>query len=635
MSNIPLGGRTKHFSHNWHQITQDPFILSCIKGCTIEFSETPFQISPAYQLNFNHLEKAALTEKISELLKDNVISKCTLEEGDYLNNVFLREKRGKLGEAPKYRIILNMKTLNKNFVEKVHHKMDTLKTVLHLMEPGCFMASIDLKNAFHTIPMDPEYTKFLKFQIDNITYRYNVLPMGFTDSPRLFCKILKPVLVYLRKQALISSLYIDDFYLQGDSYEECAHNVKVTLTTLKKLGFEISEKSTLTPHTQLEHLGFVLNSENMTISLSESKREQITQLILSSLHSTSLTVRDVAKLVGTLIASFPAVKYGLLYHRELELLKINALKGSYFFDKPVSLNSACIRQLTWWLKEGVFSGNVISHGNADVVMQCDSSGYAWGALRLDDSNKKTQGLWDDIEAQSDINILETKACLLGVKALCTDLHNCHLQVQLDNTTAVSHINNMGGVRTLPCNYLTQQLILWCKHRNIWISACHIAGKDNVDADDLSRNINDKIEWALDQASFDHICHLMGTPEIDLFASRINKKLPRYISFLPDAEAEAINAFHHKWQEFSYIFPPFNLIPRILQKILEDKTPSVLIIVPNWPGTAWFPKLSRMSRCPPMLIKHKIDLLHLPHKPGALHPLMPKLRLMAALLSGRN
>ena len=216
------------------------------------------------------------------------------------------------------------------------------------------MASIDLKSAFHTIPMDPEYTKFLKFQIDNITYRYNVLPMGFTDSPRLFCKILKPVLVFLRKQKLLSSLYIDDFYLQGDSYEDCAHNVKVTLLTLKKLGFEISEKSMLTPNTQLEHLGFVLNSESMSISLSENKREQIIQLIRSSLHSTSLTVRDVAKLVGTLIASFPAVEYGLLYHRELELLKINALKALIILTNlPSSTQLAFISSLGG-LKKGFF-----------------------------------------------------------------------------------------------------------------------------------------------------------------------------------------------------------------------------------------------------------------------------------------
>ena len=176
-----------------------------------------------------------------------------------------------------------MKSLNKQFVELIHHKMDSLKSCIYLMEKDCFMASIDLKNAFHTIPMDPEYTKYLKFQVGNKTYKYLVLPMGFRDSPRLFCKILKPVLAFLRKQSLLSSLYIDDFYLQGISYEDCLHNVNITLQTLKKLGFDVSDKSVLVPKQELEHLGFVLNSINMTISLSENKKEHISQLLETSL----------------------------------------------------------------------------------------------------------------------------------------------------------------------------------------------------------------------------------------------------------------------------------------------------------------------------------------------------------------
>ena len=110
MSNISLGGRTKHHYQQWQTITQDPFVLSCILGCKINFTQVPIQTTPSFQLKFNSLEKAALNEKISELLKDGVITKCTLEEGDYLNNVFLREKKGSNGEATKYRIILNMKT---------------------------------------------------------------------------------------------------------------------------------------------------------------------------------------------------------------------------------------------------------------------------------------------------------------------------------------------------------------------------------------------------------------------------------------------------------------------------------------------------------------------------------------------
>ena len=65
--------------------------------------------------------------------------------------------------------------------------------------------------------------------------------------------------------------------------------------------------------------------------------------------------------MGTLIASFPAVLYGPLYHRELEILKINSLKERYNFENKVILNSGCINQLSWWIQEGLSSGNIISH----------------------------------------------------------------------------------------------------------------------------------------------------------------------------------------------------------------------------------------------------------------------------------
>ena len=131
------------------------------------------------------------------------------------------------------------------------------------------------------------------------------------------------------------------------------------------------------------------------------------------------------------------------------------MEGSFNFDRKVTLNAACIAQIKWWLYEGIFSGNVISHGNPDFIIQSDSSGFAWGALLLDNDNKKTQGLWNEEEAQWDIN-------MLGVQALCKDLHHCHLQLQIDNTTAVAYINKMGGTHSLSCNAIAIELILWCK-----------------------------------------------------------------------------------------------------------------------------------------------------------------------------
>ena len=56
------------------------------------------------------------------------------------------------------------------------------------------------------------------------------------------------------------------------------------------------------------------------------------------------------------------------------------------------------------------------------------------------------------------------------------------------------------------------------------------------------------------------------PEIDLFASRLNHQFSRYISYKPDLDAEAVNAFTMSWSDVIFCaFPPFCIIPSVLQK----------------------------------------------------------------------
>ncbi|GFO27390.1 transposon ty3-i Gag-Pol polyprotein [Plakobranchus ocellatus] len=66
-----------------------------------------------------------------------------------------------------------------------------------------------------------------------------------------------------------------------------------------------------------------------------------------------------------------------------------------------------------------------------------------------------------------------------------------------------------------------------------------------------------------------------------------------MSLYPDPKTEAINAFLHSWDEYVYIFPTFNLIPRVLKKLVEDQTERALIIVSMCTTQSWYPKLETM------------------------------------------
>ena len=633
MSNNKPGGRTKQCIKQWRKITKDPFILQCVQGCKINFSDTPHQDRMPHQIRFNNRELLALKNMLEQYVEDGVIEPCNLETGDYVNTVFLREKSESTVEKPKFRMILNMKRLNKNYVQLIHHKINSLESCLSLLEENWYMASIDLRNAFHTIPMHEHFTKFLKFIIDGQAYKYLVLPMGYRDSPRLFCKILKPALTHLRRQGFLSSLYIDDFFITAKTIEQCNNNVRQTLDLLSKLGFEFSEKSSLTPKRQLKHLGFVINSSSMTVHLHDTKKKHITKIIEQYMQVKFITVKQLASIIGTLVATFPGVLYGPLFYRKMELSKIKALKISKNYNRKILFESECKKELSWWLQEGLDSHKPISLGNPDIIIQTDASNLGWGAI-IPALNLKTQGFWSDTESEEHINIKEMRAALLGVQALCNNLSHCHIQLQMDNMTAVCYINNLGGTHSKSCNDITFLLISWCKNKHIWLSACHIAGSDNFSADYLSRKLNEDIEWSLNKACFNTICEKFGTPDIDVFASRINKQLPNYFSYFPDKEALGVDGFARKWDFFAFIFPPFSLLHRVLRKLREDNTHKAIVIAPVWKGATWYPKLQNMLIQEPLHLGNNPNVLVHPHK-NKTHPLYPSLKLMACFLSGKN
>ena len=188
-----------------------------------------------------------------------------------------------------------------------------------------------------------------------------------------------------------------------------------------------------------------------------------------------------------------------------------------------------------------------------------------------------------------------KAVLLGLKSFCNITTGKHIRVQSDNTTTVSYINEMGGIKSVLCSDMGQTIWAWRIDYNIWLSACHIPGSQNAEADKQSRVFNVSTEWSLCTKVFEDIKKLWGKFDVDLFASRLNSKIPYYVSWRPDPNAMFVNALYMNWHNYSfYAFPPFSLIGTCLQKIQQDRATGVGI-VPLWPTQPWFTVLLYLLR----------------------------------------
>lgn len=133
--------------------------------------------------------------------------------------------------------------------------------------------------------------------------------------------------------------------------------------------------------------------------------------------------------------------------------------------------------------------------------------------------------------------------------------------------------------------------------------------------------------------FQTIVYRFGVSDIDLFASRINKKCNLYFSWHRDPEAIGVDAFTYLWSSmFFYAFPPFNLVLRVLNKIRSDQAQGI-VVVPMWTSQPWFPLWESLLSEPPIIFEPHGQLLLSPCK-HIQHPLSWKLRLMAGWLSGR-
>ena len=137
-------------------------------------------------------------------------------------------------------------------------------------------------------------------------------------------------------------------------------------------------------------------------------------------------------------------------------------------------------ELKWWVHNAHYVYRSIDKGSYDMTLSSDASGLGWG---ISDGKTEGGGRWNNTEttcaADNEINYLEMSAAFMGLCAYCADRSNIHVKLNINNTTAIAYINQIGGMRSYKCNELAKAVWDWCIERHIWVTACHLPGVLNV------------------------------------------------------------------------------------------------------------------------------------------------------------
>lgn len=612
----------------WKKITSDSWVLDTVQGYKINFEQVPVQLNIPNQIKFSEIEKTLIDQEVNKMLKEGAIEFSTHENGEFISNLFLVPKPNGT-----FRPVINLKHLN----EYVHYdkfKQETFAFVLELIQPNDWFISLDLRSAYWSIPIHQDCKKFLKFLWQDQLYAFVCLPFGISSAPFVFTKTLKPAYASFRKLGIRCSYYIDDSIGMNNDRKLCKSNAELMIKTLESLGFIINdEKSVVEPVQRITYFGFVIDSELFKIFLPEDKIQKIKSMGVNLSSKKFISIRELASFIGLIISSFDAVLEGPLHYRTLERFKVQALQKNPDFNSTVQLNPAGLIEINWWI-ENVQNkhGKKIRQNPITLWIQTDASNAGFGSYCVEEK-LSTNGRWSIKESKNHINFLELLAIFFALKSWISDKHDIHVGIQSDSMVAIAYINDFGGMANTTLDHLAKNIWEFCLARNVFITAYHIPGKNNVEADFFSRHFSDSTEWMLKKKIFSRLITQLVRPNIDLFASRLNCQLEMYVSWMPDPNAFATNAFSLNWTKFTpYIFPPFCLMGAILNKIREDNVEQALIVCPFWTNQIWFPSLLQcMISLPIRLPRHK-DILKLPHN-DTQHPMGKKLQLIGTVVSG--
>ena len=426
------------------------------------------------------------------------------------------------------------------------------------VRPHDSLVTLDIKNEFHHIPVHSGHHKFLGIHWKGHWYQWTVLPFGFNGSPYFFCKTLPPVIQHLCQQGLRLIVYVDAILLMAPPSEIEKHR-QLLLDTLTRLGWLINwEKSSLQPAPCKEFIGYIVVTESEDgypmIKVPTNRIRRLRHDIKRTLGWSTVTIRILACITGQCIAMTKVIIPGKLLLRNAYHL----LSRRSSWNSPLVLDSPTKDDLTWWYHTlESWNGRPIKTKPVEAQLVTDASQTGWGGVL---NGKQAAGYWDKQIARMPSNYRKLLAILLAIKAFEHDLKGKTVQVLSDNVVAMAYINHLGGPSP-SLTALASAVWITAYELEIALSAKHLAGKENVHADHLSR-LSTHYEWQLHPRLFKFLDRIWGPHTINWFASFTNTHLPLYNSLYFNPGSGGVDALTQlDWADHNnFLNAPFRLIP---------------------------------------------------------------------------
>ena len=517
------------------------------------------------------------------------------------------------------RPIIDLSPLNK-LIKNETFKMETPASIRHALQQGETTLQLDLKDAYFHVPMKKPYRKYMRFTANGVVYQYKALPFGLSIAPRVFTKILKPVLSLLREVMIRVHAYLDDWIMRLFDPRLGHKTAYVVVQLLRMLGWLINfPKSTLVPHSLFEFIGLEWDLHGATLKPRLEKILKLKRDVRIAQPGTQIKAKKLASLIGVIKWMAPYVPLGQMHLKKLQWkVKETWSQKTHGWGARITVTRSMQDLLKWWTRPtNTRVGVPLKTPTPDHELFTDASCHGYGGIM---ANQTMSGVWSRRYQEKHINALELEAVRRALITFAPSVENCTVRVHSDNRTTVSCLRRQGSLKSPVLNKLSAKVMTWTQEHKVTLIPVYIQGYRNVEADALSRkDLTHASEWSLSTTEFNRVVRWskLQPPWMDLMATDRNKQTEAFVCPYPHENAAAVDALNITWNYPGtlWLYPPTAVITKVINKIREAQSITLILIAPDLPTKPWYPDLLSLTSSRSLTVGRKTGTIiqHVPHK----------------------
>ena len=317
-----------------------------------------------------------LQQAVDALLMKGAIERVmNVKSLGFYSRLFLVPK--KTGDL---RPVIDLSTLSCHMVVP-HFKMETQGSVRSAIRSQEWTVSIDIRDAYHHVPMHQAVRKYLHFVVNKKVYQFTCLPFGLATSPREFTKLLRPVVSLLRQQGVKLHVYLDNWLIRADTPEQAQQHAQTTIKVLQFFGWIINfEKSDLTPSQDFQFIGMQFNTRRFTVAPLPKMRVKVQSVHQHWMANPNITARDLHRLLGILVFMASLVRWGRLRLHPVQRWAATAwCQRTGNWSDRIQVPQWVLSEVAWWSSPAVLQDLPLAAREMEVTLFTDAFSSGLGS----------------------------------------------------------------------------------------------------------------------------------------------------------------------------------------------------------------------------------------------------------------